>query len=253
MIGIIYKFTILARYKMDGHKPFYVGQHVGVNDFNNYWGSGKIWNNFLDRLKKDYPKNWMKLIRREVLYIHECSQKTLDKLEEYYIKKEKAHYSYKQGGCNVLWGTANKFGSGSPSKDPLVKKKISDKWKDEDFRKMMIKIHIGLQSGNKHPLFGKRHSEKSKENMSISHKMYYKNKGKYNLSESHKRNISISHMGSKNPMFGKKTSEETKEKIRAHYKGGMVVNNGVIIKYLKPNEDIPQGFVRGRKLTCHNQ
>lgn len=36
MIGIIYKFTILARYRMDGHKPFYVGQHVGVNDFNNY-------------------------------------------------------------------------------------------------------------------------------------------------------------------------------------------------------------------------
>ena len=96
MIGIIYKFTILALYRMDGHKPFYVGQHVGVNDFNDYWGSGKIWNNFLDRLKKDYPKCWMKLIRREVLYIHECYQKALDKLEEYYIKKEKAHYSYRQ-------------------------------------------------------------------------------------------------------------------------------------------------------------
>ena len=170
MIGIIYKFTILARYRMDGHKPFYVGQHVGVNDFNNYWGSGKIWNNFLD------------------------------KLEEYYIKKEKAHYSYKLGGCNILWGATTNISH----IDPLVRKKISDKWKDEDFRKMMIKIHIGLQSGDKHPL------------------------------------------------FGKKTSEETKEKIRAHYKGGMVVNNGVIIKYLKPNEDIPQGFVRGRKLKCRN-
>lgn len=248
MIGIIYKFTILARYKIDGHKPFYVGQHVGVNDFNNYWGSGKIWNNFLDKLKKDYPKNWMKLIRREVLYIHNCSQKTLDILEEYYIKKEKAHYSYKQGGCNVLWGATTNISH----IDPLVRKKISDKWKDEDFRKMMIKIHIGLQSGDKHPLFGKRHSEESKKKMSISHKIYYEKKGKYNLSESHKRNISISHMGNKNPMFGKKTSEETKEKIRAHYKGGMVVNNGVIIKYLKPNEDIPQGFVRGRKLKCRN-
>lgn len=127
MIGIIYKFTIIAKYKYDGHKPFYVGQHVGVNDFNDYWGSGKIWNNFLDRLKKDYPKCWMKLIRREVLYIHECSQKTLDKLEEYYIKKEKAHYSYKQGGCNVLWGAARKCGELNPMKDPSIAKRVSYK------------------------------------------------------------------------------------------------------------------------------
>lgn len=27
MIGIIYKFTIVAKYKMDGCKPFYIGQH----------------------------------------------------------------------------------------------------------------------------------------------------------------------------------------------------------------------------------
>lgn len=27
MIGIIYKFTIIAKYKMDGHHPFYIGQH----------------------------------------------------------------------------------------------------------------------------------------------------------------------------------------------------------------------------------
>ena len=27
MIGIIYKFTIIAGYKIEGHKPYYVGQH----------------------------------------------------------------------------------------------------------------------------------------------------------------------------------------------------------------------------------
>ena len=35
-IGIIYKFTIIAKYKFDGHKPFYVGQHweiKSVEDF----------------------------------------------------------------------------------------------------------------------------------------------------------------------------------------------------------------------------
>ena len=53
MYGIIYKFTIIAKYKFDGHKPFYVGQHWekrSVEHFSsssvcNYDGSGKIWNN----------------------------------------------------------------------------------------------------------------------------------------------------------------------------------------------------------------
>ena len=27
MVGIIYKFTILVKYKFYGNKPFYVGQH----------------------------------------------------------------------------------------------------------------------------------------------------------------------------------------------------------------------------------
>ena len=40
MIGIIYKFTILAKYKFDGHQPFYVGQHFGLDDFDTYPGSG---------------------------------------------------------------------------------------------------------------------------------------------------------------------------------------------------------------------
>ena len=86
MIGIIYKFTILAKYKYNGCRPFYIGQHVGEEDFDSYWGSGSIWLDFLNRLKNDYPKYWTRLVRREVLYIHECSQKALDKLEEYYIK-----------------------------------------------------------------------------------------------------------------------------------------------------------------------
>ena len=187
MIGIIYKFTIIAKYKYDGHKPFYIGQHVGVNDFNDYWGSGTIWNNFIDRLKKDYPKCWMKLIRREVLYIHECSQKALDKLEEYYIKKEQAHYSYKQGGCNVLWGTANKFGSGSPMKDEGVRKQRSE------HMKQYYKTH-------KHPTLGRKASEHSRKLLSKSHI------GK-KLSLS-----TIEKIRSKN--LGKKRSDEFSEKMR---------------------------------------
>lgn len=60
------------------------------------------------------------------MFLKMVNQKGLDVLEEYYIKKCKSHYSYKLGGCNVLWGTANKFGSGSPMKDPMVAKKCGN-------------------------------------------------------------------------------------------------------------------------------
>ena len=240
MIGIIYKFTIIAKYKYDGHKPFYVGQHVGEDDFDNYDGSGSIWNNFLDRLKKDYPKNWRKLVKREVLYVSECSQKTLDTMEAYYIKKCKSHYSYHIGGCNILWGTANKFGSGSPMKDPIIAKKVTDK--------------IRGRRGAKRSAIGRM-------NMSIAAKKSWKN------AESRRKKVSnaiseyMRNGGAKklsNERKGKKFSIETRMKIsknHADFKGSKHplfgvkydwINNGVINKRLNKGDKMPAGFIYGR-------
>ena len=212
MIGIIYKFTIIAKYKYDGHKPFYVGQHWCESADNflcrnySYYGSGSIWNDFLNRLKKDYPNHWRKFIRREILYIHECSQKALDKLEEYYIKKCKAHYSYKQGGCNVLWGTANKFGSGSPMKDPMIAEKCGNtlhvryagknswnygKKMSIETRKKLSKI----KKGSRGPNIGKKFSDDIRRKMSEA--------AKIRLSDP-----------KNNPMYGKRHSEETRIKMK---------------------------------------
>lgn len=139
MYGIIYKFTIVAKYKFDGHKPFYVGQRwesKSIDKFlsrncNNYSGSGTIWTDFIKRLKQDYPIYWRKLIKREVLYASEMvNQKGLDILEEYYIKKEQSHYSYQKGGCNILWGSSFGRGNKSPTKDPLVRKKMRENHAD---------------------------------------------------------------------------------------------------------------------------
>src|SRR5574344_1416501 len=110
MFGIIYKFIILT------NKKYYVGQTTNVIGFESYWGSGKIWNLYLKNVKKKFPHCWQKLIKREILWQGECNQKTLDKLEEIYIRREHALYSENLGGCNVLPGTANKFGSINPSK-----------------------------------------------------------------------------------------------------------------------------------------
>lgn len=262
MISIIYKFTILARYKMDGHKPFYVGQHVGEDDFDNYWGSGTIWNNLLDKLKQDYLKCWMKLIRREILFKRECSQKVLDAMEMYYIKKEKAHYSYKKGGCNVLWGTANKFGSGSPMKDPIIAKKCAEKfrkhlserpetmeriqskriWKlhNTDYKQKISKTLKGKYAGCKNPNYGNYWTDEQKQKQSE------KMKGRYN--------------GDKNPNYGKKWSDdkrrEMSERLRrtgvqrgennAMY-GKKRITNGTINAVIKSGEPLPDGFWYGMK------
>jgi len=199
------------------------------------------------------------LIKREVLYQRPCSQKVLDKMEEYYIKKEKSHYSYKIGGCNVLWGTANKFGSGSPSKDPLVRKKISKSRKgkclgdehfmfgkhwDEQTKKRNSESNIGKQSGNKHWNYGKKNSEYVKRRISETNKgnkywlgKHHTEETKNKLSkhfvgkkwkEESKIKMSKSMSGNKNPMFGK---------VR--------INNGKINMVINQGDEIPTGFVLG--------
>ena len=260
MIGIIYKFTIIAKYKYDGHKPFYVGQHVGEDDFDSYEGSGKIWNNFLDRLKKDYPKNWRKLVKREVLYKHECSQKTLDAMEAYYIKKCKSHYSYKLGGCNILWGTSNKFGSGSPMKDHNVAKRMAKTLKEkfmkhpeiiaEQNRKRIWKLHNtdykqrisrtlkGRYVGKNNPNFGNYWTDEQKKKQSD------KMKGRY--------------IGKNNPNYGKRWSDEQREKMSMRLKeagiqkgernsmyGKKRITNGIINTVIKDGEVLPDGFRYG--------
>ena len=222
-IGIIYKFTIITKYKFDNRKPFYVGQHFGLDSFDSYPGSGKIWEDFINRMKKDFPTCWQKLIKREVLYQRPCSQKVLDKMEEYYIKKEKSHYSYKIGGCNVLWGTANKFGSGSPMKDPECRKKQSESLKK-------------FYKENKHPCLGKKASKELKRKLSISHKGYKhddlvvkriseKNKGKKRTKEFSQKMKNVwedrKRSGWISPIKNKSVNEETRikraEGVRKYY------------------------------------
>ena len=222
-VGIIYKFTILAKYKFDGHQPFYVGQHFGLDDFDTYPGSVKIWEDFINRMKKDFPTCWRKLIKREVLYQRPCSQIALDAMEAYYIKKEQSHYSYHKGGCNILWGTANNFGSGSPMKDPKCRKKQSESLKK-------------FYKENKHPCLGKKASEELKIKLSISHKGYKhddsvikriseKNKGKRRTEEFSQKMKDVwkdrKRSGWVSPIKNKSVDEETRikraEGVRKYY------------------------------------
>ena len=262
MIGIIYKFTIRAKIKFDGHKPFYIGQHWHngseldfLSENNSYWGSGMIWLKFINNLRKTKPNNWKIFIKREILYQSEkITQRGLDAMEAYYIKREKAHYSYGLGGCNVLWGTANNFGSGNPSNDENIKDKQRHSlmiwWKNHPEEKERLskrrrgaetplcvkkKISLSLKGkfiGNKNPMYGKKMSEETRRKMSISqsarkHRKPHSEHTKKLISESRRKYIGENH-----PLYG------------SHF---IWINNGISDKRWKGGlADIPSGWIRGR-------
>ena len=252
MTGIIYKFTIITGLKYFGHNPFYVGQFMRDiskeqflrNDCFVYDGSGKTWERFCKGLRRKFPTCWRKLIKREVLfYSDNCSQKVLDKMEEYFIKHEKAHYSYKVGGCNILWGTANNFGSGSPMKDPMIAAKVTKqlrgrrgaKRSEEGKRNISIAAKKSWKDANKRRALISRYMSNYMQNGGKEHLSRVK-KGK-KFSEEHKRKIALNHAdfsGSKHPLFGSKFIWINDGQKRMRFNG-------------KENE-IPSGFIKGYKL-----
>ena len=239
MLGIIYKYSILGGCKYYGHNPFYVGQHWERNSLDEflsvdvvYIGSGKNWLKFIEELRIKYPFKWRYLIKREVLYAKEgISQKALDALEQHFIKKEKAHYSYRLGGCNILWGTANEFGSGSPMKDPNIADKVTKQLlgrrgaKRSELGKKNMSIAAKKSWTGKNGEFRRKNlSQKMKEYCSrpdVKEKRSKINKGR-TFSEEHRRRISENHAdfkGEKHPIYGKHLSEETRRKISNANKG----------------------------------
>ena len=245
MIGIIYKFTILTS------GIFYVGQTANVIKFHNYWGSDSIWNDYLSSLKKKFPNCWQKLIKREILWQGECNQKTLDKLEEVYIRREHALHSENLGGCNLLPGAAIENNPAHSERfSQLTHKRMLgntyNKGKTHTNQVKSLLSNISKKQWEDNPetgFTGKKHSEETKKKMSESAKRRMNNpdakkrisevqRGR-KRSEETKRKMSIaSKIWAENnkekmaermiklkkkcptPMKGKHHSEETKEKLR---------------------------------------
>lgn len=72
--------------------------------------------------------------------------------------------------------------------------------------------HKGLQVGEKNGMYGKHHSKETKSKLSEAHK------GKHHMQET-KTKMSESHKGEKNHNYGKHFSEEHKKKLSASLKG----------------------------------
>lgn len=249
-IGIIYKFTILVKYRLFHHKVFYIGQHWekrSVEKFlsskSNYWGGGTIWNRYIELLKIRYPKNWRKLIKREVLFSSESiSTAGLNKLEAYFIQNNKSLFGDKLGGVNIVLGAPLEI---NPATTDIVKNKISRalkgrKFSDEHIVKLKLYWNSERLSGENNPNYGNHWSEEQRRKQ--SERML----GRYE--------------GNNNPNYGRKWSDDKRskasERVKRGYENGTYINpmsgkvritNGIINTIIPKGDPLPEGFWYGMK------
>jgi len=116
------------------------------------------------------------------------------------------------------------------------------------YEKMKIEM---VGSGNH--MFGKKHTEKTKNiiaNKAKGRKQSKETIEKRILKIKGKKRKEGWHVGEKNPMFNKKHSQETLLKIGAKSIGRVAkckwINDGLSNKRLKPNNELPEGWVFGK-------
>jgi hypothetical protein len=169
--------------RLDKNEPFYIG--IGSDTEGNYsranykWGRNNMWNSIAKKCKYK-----VEIILDDITWEEAC-----EKEKEFILLYGRINLNngilcnFTDGGEGVL-GTIF-------SKERLLKMSLSMKGK-------MVK--------EKHPLFGKKHTDDSK--IKMSEKLLGKK-----MSPERLKKHSFTFSGEKNPMFGKRHSEETKKII----------------------------------------
>lgn len=185
--------------KINGKR--YVGQAVNFNKRHIKHKSAMTnknddeYNLPIQRAFRKYGLNNFKI---EILKENLNTQCLLNFYECYYIKK-----------FNLLCknGKGYNISDGGSNGNPMAGKTEEE---IEEYRRKQSEIKKGKFTGENHPMYGKHHSEETKQKISENRK------GKQ-LSEEHKQKLSDAKKGKYNgenhPMYGKHHSEETRQKI----------------------------------------
>lgn len=201
-----------------------------------YLGSGIL-------IKKAVKKYGRKNFSRKMLKLCETLEE-LYEAEIFFIKKydacnPKIGYNLHEGGYGFKAGDKNPS-YGKPEENPFFgkhhteesKKKMSDskkgkpsklkgiKMSEEARLKMSISAKKRLANPKNNSMYGKKHSEESKE----------KNRQ--------------SHLGKKLNLSDETRSQMSKKQKELHL-GAKAINNGKVNKWLKSGEPLPEGFVYG--------
>jgi group I intron endonuclease len=224
-------------------------QYVGITKFSiEERFSQHIKRGFLltEAIQKYGQKNFSVKIIEEV----ESTERAYE-LEIFYIKEYNTKVPH---GYNLTDGGDGIFGW-----------EASEEYRQECSERLKL-----LHKEKKVGMYGKTHSEETKNKMSdaskgkakpwlvgvkkseeTKEKIRQKNLGK-NLSEETRKKISENHhdiSGKNNPMYGKTHSPETIEKLRERAKNRpkrFWINNGIEEKLINIDENIPIGYNKGR-------
>jgi len=251
----IYKTTCLVNGKI------YIGQHKHPFDKSNkYIGSGTL-------LRKAIKKHGLHNFVKELL--RECkTQKELDAFEMVYIKKYKSCNI--EIGYNLLEGTANCFGQGTPIENPRIREYMLPRMR-EAMSKPEIRNKLRTIINERY-----ENNPEYKENLSILGRELIGDKNPNygnNWSEEQKTHLSKkfsdgSRKGNKNANFGNKWNEEMKLKLSKKLLesdlnkgenngmyGKVRITNGVTNTAIRIGEPIPEGWRLGmtRKKTILNE
>ena len=227
----IYKITCTTGSFKD---KFYFGQHTTENLEDAYKGSGRKIGDYYKKHPNDYIK--------EIISFHN-SQEELNQAEYDIIKPWLGNEM-----CLNIVGGGNKGEA------------------TEEYRQKMREAQIGLQAVEKHPMYGKHHTEESKQLMSKNRKgkctrenncNYGKLKGKDNPmygkhhTEESKQLMSENHYncsGKNNPMYGKHHSDASRQKMkeskRNYYKTHQGVNKGKTSPIKGKHRTVVDGHIR---------
>lgn len=209
-----YGFIYITTNLINGKK--YVGQKVFSKYYQTYLGSGVL---LAKAIKKYGKENFVRETIATAYFKKELDSLKIEFIESYNATISKDYYNIAFGGD----GGSTRLGTHNSEEH---RKRISETNTgmhfSEEARKHMSEAHIGIQKGEKHPMFGKHHTEEAKRKIGESCvgelSVWF---GKHHSAET-KIKLSEGKRGNKNPMYGKQFSEEHKSKMSKSLKGRIV-------------------------------
>jgi hypothetical protein len=186
-------------------------------------------------VSKTHKQKWIRvLLRKNVLpayYVLERTTRDWKERERYWIRSLRKH------GCRLTNSTIGGEGLVDPS--PEVRRRISEK---------VSKLLIGNQrrKGIRGTAeYGARQSKKLRASTKVKEaQAKWRGIARHIPTEAERKATSIRNTGRPRPDFTKMLQKQAKKN-----RGSFWVNNGTINCLMRPSDDIPKGFVKGRLMV----
>jgi len=221
MYYTVYKTTNLITGKI------YVGVHRTKNVEDSYLGSGKI-------LKLAINKYGIENFKKIILFKYDNKKEAYKKEKE--IVNEK--FINRDDTYNIMYG-----GNGGTQPEEILKKMSGPR---------------PSISGKNNPMYGKHHTEETKQRISKKNKDYItseETKKKISKAMKGKNNPMYGKCGKESPMYGKRHTEETKKKISIANSNPSVERRQKISKALKGKKktEAHKQHIRENRADCSGE